>query len=161
MSEFRWKGAAAKFRKHDVREVGEALTRVREQCGKLDPSDIVEASANRKSVLHRIIPQGDKEAARIGREAIASSLIRSIVLRSERAGGKPIDTRAFVSVRDPSTKKQTYQGIEETMATEEGREYLLRRAWLQLKSWRQCYADLSELAEVFDAIDAALERRSA
>jgi hypothetical protein len=161
MSEYSWKNGAINFRKHDANAVGAELTRVRKERGKLDPSDVVEASLDKKSVLHRIIPQGDKEAARLGREMVASSLLRSIRLRTETVGGKTIDTRAFVSVRDPDAKTRTYQGIEEALATEEGRLYQLRAAWLQLKSWRHRYAELTELADVFSAIDEALEKRSA
>ena len=66
----------------------------------------------------------------------------------------PITTRAFVS-KPVGGRDRSYAVVEEELASEEGRAMLLRQAWLQLKAWKARFGQLNELAQVFDAIEAA------
>lgn len=157
--QYSWKPGAADFRKYDPQPIGEEVERLRVKHGELDPGAIVEEAKNKRSALHPLFPWDDEEAARLAREQIARRLLRSIHVRIERPHAKPIDTRAFVSSA-VNGKARHYTSATVALEDEEGRAYLIREAWLQLKAWRRRYAELTELAEVFDAIDREAQRRA-
>lgn len=158
IASYGWKDGAGEFRKFDAAKIASELERVREKDGVLKPSNVVDAARAPSSPLHPIFPWDDVEAARIGREAIASRLIRSITVQIVTPERKQIDTRAFVSAPDQAAKgSRSYVATSHAMEDEEGRAMLLRQAWLELRAWKRKYAELSELAAVFDAIDRAVE----
>ena len=68
--------------------------------------------------------------------------------------------RAFVSVPHGEGDR-SYNSISNALDSEEGRTYLLRKAWLEIMSCRRRYAELNELSEIWDAVDAADEKRKA
>lgn len=154
---YSWKPAASRFRDVDPQEAGEALDKLRSMHGgDLQPADVVEAASDESHPLHPVFPWDDEEAARIGRECIAREIIRSIRVRIITPERKEIDTRAFVSVPDPKQPgKRVYHAVAHTLESPEGRALLLRQAWLELQAWRHKYNELNELAQVFDAMDAA------
>lgn len=155
---YEWKDAAAGFREYDVSVVQAELEKIRQKHGSLSSSLVVNEAKHPRSVLHKIIyAVSDAEAARMGREAIAARLIRSIHVVIQRPDQQEINVRAFTSRPVPGAGgKRHYVSTAETMETEEGRAMLLRQAWLELRSIRRKYEGLSELAKVFDAIDETL-----
>ncbi len=155
MSAYKWKAGGGEFRRHDANRIGAELARIRENLGRLTPADVVDAARNPKNPLHPLLPWDDSEAARIGREAIASRIVRSVHVVIERAQTS-IETRAFVS-RPVGNRERSYSLTESELSSEEGRAMLLRQAWLQLKSWRARFGELNELAQIFDAIDREQE----
>jgi hypothetical protein len=158
---YSWKPAASRFRDIDAQVVGESLEELREEAGgTLSPDDIVKAAEEETHPLHSVFPWDDEEAARIGRESIAREVLRSIRVKIITPKKKEITTRAFISIRDPKSGNRSYNAVSNALESPEGRAMVLRQAWLQLRAWRSKYAELSELAELFDAIDLLLEKRA-
>lgn len=151
---YAWKAGGGEFRAHDANAVGEELARIRTARGQLTPADVVDAAADPKSPLHPLLPWDDTEAARLGREMIAARIVRSVTVTIVQPAAPPITTRAFVS-KPVGGRDRSYSVVEDELATEEGRAMLLRQAWLQLKAWKARFGQLNELAQIFDAIDAA------
>lgn len=151
---YEWKQASAVFSKADATSVFGELQAIREQNGGLTPAMVVERARDESSAMHALFPWDDAEAARVGRELIASKMIRSIRVTIVSARGKPIATNAFVSRPDPSNKgKRSYVATTEAMDDEEGRALILRQAWAELHAWRRRFSELQELAQIFDVID--------
>lgn len=150
-----WKEGGGEFRKHNAAVVHAALEGVRSKYGALSPALVVQEAKRKTSPLHSIVYAAtDAEAARMGREAIASRLIRSlrvVVITPER---EEINVRAFISrPAEGSGKTRSYLSTIEEMGSEEGRAVMLRQAWLELRAFKRKYAALSEFAMVFDAMD--------
>lgn len=154
---YKWKDGAAKFAKYDATKIYNELERIRQKRGRCTPPIIVEEARTKTSPLHPIIfGLSEAETLRLGYEMIAARLVRSIQVTIITPERKEIDTRAFVSRPDPDSKgKRFYSPVTDNLEDEEGRAYLLQQAWLALRAWRRRYANLSELATVFDAIDNA------
>ena len=156
---YAWKAGASEFKAYDPEVIANELNKIREQRGELKADGIVDAARNPKNPLHTIFPWDDATAAQIGREAIASRLVRSIRVTITMPDRKQIDTRAFQSVRDPNAKgNRSYDFVTHTLEEPEGRAFLLRRAWMELRAWRRRYQEIAELAEAFDVIDRVLDR---
>jgi len=155
-SEFSWKNH--EFSKIDPGVAHRSLEKVRIQYGDLKSEHIVEVARDPKHPLHNAFPWDDSVAAQIGRESIAARLVRSIRVAIITPERKEIVTRAFVSIKSPDSKGQrAYVTVTATLDDPEGRAYMIRQAWLQLRAWRRRYAELSELAMLHDAIDRAEE----
>lgn len=155
---YSWKSGSSEFKKYDVEVIATTLTEIRERLGGLTPRDVVQEAKDEANPLHPIIYSiSDEDAAQLGREGIASRLIRSVRVKYMTPEKREIDTRAFVSMREKSGDR-SYHVTSFAMEDEEGRALILRQAWLELKAWRRKYQELSELAAVFDAIDLVKEK---
>jgi hypothetical protein len=148
-----WKNS--EFRKFvDPAVAAEALKEIKTKYGEIKPAHVVDAARKRGHPLHDVFPWDEREAAAVGRESIAARLIRSLKLVVVREDRPAIQVRAFISSHDPTAKGSvSYSEVTETMADPEGRAFILRQAWLTLKAWRRKYADLTELSDIFEAID--------
>lgn len=138
----------------DVQEIGEALIRLHDD-GEITPESVVEAARSRRSPLHQNFEWDDTVAAREHRLNQARYLIRSVVVETETEEG-PIDFRAYVSIAGDDAEEdeppRRYMVIERAMR-EHGEE-VLEIALRELKAFRERYATLKQLSEVFAAIDA-------
>lgn len=153
---YKWKAGAGEFKGYDAALIFGALEGVRKVYGELKPQHIVEAARSDDSPLHDIFPWDDVRAAQIGREAIAARLVRSLHVTIVTPDRGSIDTRAFTSRRDKeATGGRSYIVTSSALDDEDGRAMLIRQAWAQLHAWRRRFADLNELAQVFDLIDRA------
>jgi len=161
-NEFFWKAGSSEFKHHDPEAVANALEEVRIKHGQLVSAFVVEEARDPENPMHPMFPWDDVEAARLGREAIASRIIRSLCVRVIRVDAPPVETRAYVSMPTPKlSRSRDYRSISSAMADEEGRSVVLRQAWMELRAWKRKYADLSEMALIFDAIEIAERRKQA
>jgi len=157
--EYSWKNH--EFKAVNAAVAAESLHDIKTKYGEIKPDGIVAEARHRDHPLHPLFPWDDAEAAQIGREHIASRIIRSIHVEIIREDRPPIRVRAFVSVQDPKARGGvSYAVTIDAMADPESRAFILRQAWLMLRAWRRKYGDLSELSDVFDAIDAMEVKRS-
>lgn len=158
---YRWKRAANVTA--DPNLVGAELEKLSEH-GPLRADVVVEAARPHDNPMHRLfpcLPNGDwddSEAARIGRESIAAKVLRSIEIVVITPDRKQIDTRAFVSMKQRD-EPRAYMAVDKALESDEGRVYLLRRAWMEILACRKRYAQLTELADIWEAIDAAVAER--
>ena len=128
-----------------------------ESEGRLTPHDLVEVSRPEDAPTHNAFEWNDAVAAERYRETQASYIIRSIVVKPETTT-QPV--RKFVSINRPISEetdenepKQTYRAIETVVSDESLRAQMLANAFAELAAFRRKYVTLSELADVFAAID--------
>lgn len=128
----------------DPNVAGRVCAELAEQ-GRLTPEELVNASRDESSPLHSMFEWDDSVAAEKYREVQARKIIRSIeVVLADR----PIPQRAFQTV-----EPKVYQTIERVMDSKQMREILLKNAMRELEAFERKYARLTELAQVFEAID--------
>jgi len=128
-----------------------------ESEGRLTPHDLVEVSRPEDAPTHKAFEWNDAVAAERYRETQASYIIRSIVVKPETTT-QPV--RKFVSINRPISEemdenepKQTYRAIETVVSDKSLRKQMLANAFAELAAFRRKYVTLSELADVFAAID--------
>ena len=126
------------------------LERIRKENpdGVLDPEDVVYESQSETAVLHKLFEWDEKKAAHGYRIEQAKYIIRNLVTTSE-TDDEPIMTRAIVS-----TGNRMYQPITTVLSDVEMRSRLLDAAKAEMSAFRMKYRHLTELAEVFAAMDS-------
>ena len=138
----------------DADKAGRELARIEKAEGELTPTAVLDRARSANSSLHGHFEWDDSIAAEQHRLSQAGELIRSITVDVTRSNIEPTKTvRAFVSVERPTGR--SYMGVERAMSDQEIRQQVLQRAWSELSSFRQRYADLEELAGGFAAMDKA------
>lgn len=137
----------------DAESAGHELERIcQKNNGELLAKDVVEESRPQAAVLHKCFEWDDAVAAERFREVQAGQIIRNItVVRDEKDGG-PAEVRAFVSVQ------KSYQPIQVVISDQEKMAELLSSALRELRAFQVKYNALSELADVFHAIQSVSAR---
>lgn len=133
--------------KADPQKAGAVLEQL-EAENRLTAADLVEVSRPKSAPLHKEFEWNNTKAAAAYREIQARHIINSIeIIRDER---EPI--RAYFNIvrTDPQ-----YRHIDTIMQQADERAALLNMALRELEAFRRKYAQLVELAAVFEAIDAA------
>lgn len=133
--------------KADPQKAGAVLEQL-EAENRLTAADLVEVSRPKRAPLHNEFEWNNTKAAAAYREIQARHIINSIeIIRDER---EPI--RAYFNIvrTDPQ-----YRHIDTIMQQADERAALLNMALRELEAFRRKYAQLVELAAVFEAIDAA------
>lgn len=131
----------------DAQTAGEELERIYREKGTLNPAGIVDESRDSAAPLHPCFEWDDVTAAEKYRQTQAQMIVRSIVTVQDTPNREPVETRAFVSVR------QEYKPIEVVTSSEEQMQELLRTALAELMTFQRKYSILSELAGVMRAIE--------
>lgn len=136
-----------------------ALEAVRLKSGGiLKPADVVDDARPVDAVLHPAFEWDDAVAAERHREDQARLLIRSVrVIIAERPDDGPRRTYVHVETQDDSAYVTTARALSEP----ELRAQVISKAKADLASFRARYRDLTELSEIFAAIDKVLEPESA
>ena len=147
--QYRWKtGARSPVSAQVVGEVCEEL----ESKGQLTPQKLVDVSRPVDAPLHKAFEWNDTLAAELYREQQGRYLIRSIeVVRNSEE-----PTRAFVALKR-TAKEHEYHSIEAVLQNKDDTAQLLEQAKSELMAFKRKYSQLSQLADVFKAIDALEE----
>lgn len=146
MAVYKWKsGARSPVSAQVAGEVCASL----EESGNLTPQALVEVSRAEDAPLHNAFEWDDAIAAERYREAQAGYIIRSVEVV---VTGSAEPVRAFVSVTE--SKAAPYTSIEHVMVCSDSRAMLLERARMELAAFKRKYQQLTELADVFAAIDS-------
>ncbi len=114
------------------------------------PADIVEAARDESSELHKCFEWRDEVAAEKYREHQARMIITQLVVRTETSDNTPVSVRVISSANEVNTYVPTKMLIK----SESDYADLLARAKRELQAFQQKYSTLSELQEIFTAIDA-------
>jgi len=139
-----------------------ALEVIREQNGgELTAVIVVQAARDKSSVLHRqVFSLGQRAAAEEHYKERARLLIRCVMVRYEDGPDDPARVyhviREGVSSVAPTRTAKIYGDLEEALADPEHRRYLLEQALWDVERWRKKYEVLTELAEIFTAIERAV-----
>lgn len=135
-----------------------------EQILKADPQEMLRAEAvvefardNIGSALHSKFPWDDADAARLKRLDIARGIIR--IYRIVVDEKKPEPFRAYVSLTTDRVKGGGYRPAMSVLNHEEHRKQLLADAYKVMSGFMKKYGTLTELAEVFAAIDRVLHSK--
>lgn len=136
--------------------VKEELELIQQQNdGLLRPIDIVQFAENPETALHSQFTWDDQKAGYEYRLWQAREIIRVNVEVIETRND-PVSVRAFVSL--PSDRKNPgggYRGIRDVMADDGWRKEMLAMAAREMKRFQDQYQALSELSDVFTAMEKA------
>jgi len=132
---------------------GDTLTKIKKKNkGALTPEKVVEESRNKDAPLHDCFIWNNTEAANLYREERARHLIRSVqVVIEDYDEGESVPVRAFVHVEGDDSPR--YVSTKDALSDPELRQEVLERAMNDLRSWRERYKELNELADIFMAMD--------
>lgn len=117
---------------------------------KFSPEDIVEAAKDESSELHKCFEWDDEKAAQKWRLHTARMLVNQLVVRTETSDNIPVAVRVISS----ASEINTYVPTKMLIKSESDYADLLARAKRELQAFQQKYATLSELQDIFTAIDA-------
>ena len=135
-----------------AQEVGEYLEQIRDRNGTITPEAVLDNAKG--SVLEPLFEWRDKKAAVSYRLTQARYILRSLEVTVTQA--EPVEVRAYTVVttqESDEAESRVYATIEEAMRRPEWRAEVLERAKRELRTWRERYKLLSELAAVFAAVD--------
>ncbi len=122
-----------------------------QNSGILRPKDVVNFARDESTALHSHFEWNDDVAAVQFRLEQARRIVRFTVVVLPNHNKS---THAYVSLTSDRQNGDSYRHIADVMADPLARQHLLRQALDEVESWRQRHADLVELNEVFQAIDA-------
>ena len=126
--------------------------------GQLTPDALVDAARRSNGPLHSLFEWDDAAAAQQHRLEQARGIIASLVITVKMTPkAEPTTMRAFVNV--VKNGQQGYRTLDSAMAETELREQVVQRAWNELLSWRQRYAEYRELATAIAAVNVAVRKR--
>jgi hypothetical protein len=139
----------------------ELLRIAKEHGGELRAEVVVDAAKSKTSPLHDKFTWDDSEAAKEYRLWQARQLIVSV--RVEYVGGEVQEIgQVFVSLTPDRVKEGGgYRVLSEVMTNSTRRQQLLEDAYAEMERFRQKYAVLKELAEVFTAMRKVTGRKKA
>lgn len=132
--------------KADAEAVYSEITAIGES---FSPEQIVEAAKDESTELHKCFTWDDTVAAQKYREHQARMLVASLVIRTETSDNEPIAVRVIAS----TAVKNEYKPIVKLIEVEQDYADLLARAINELKAFQQKYKAITELREIFEAID--------
>lgn len=136
-----------------------AIKTLRNRKGLVMPNDVVEAARPSNSPLHPYFDWNDGKAAHEWRLQQARYLIRQCVEVTELIKDKPQEIHVFVSLLSERTNKGGYRFVVDVLSDKEQREEMLQMALDELTKIRNRYAELRELASLFEAIDRTVAKR--
>jgi hypothetical protein len=120
--------------------------------GMLNPQAVVDAARDKTSPLHNQFTWDDTEAAEQYRLQQARRLIR-VTVRFLEPSEPSTTTRVFVSLSTDRKAGNGYRVLADVMSDAKLRAQLLADAHRDMLAFRRKYAALSELADVFAAMD--------
>jgi len=147
----------------DAQAAGERLEKLRAKNNGLIPATVVDDARPKASPLHRFFEWDDTTAAQKHREQQARELIKAIEIMFEPAPASASQAleinaapervvRAFVSVRRADGQR-VYQDTMGALADADMKKQVLGQAYSELSSITRKYADLTELAQVVEAVE--------
>lgn len=133
-----------------AQEAGEELERIEREHGNITPELVLDASREESAPLHECFEWDNDVAAEKYRISQAGHIIQNLIVTNIEGHNTP-PVRAFVNVG--TKQKGEFVGISIAMQNAETRDYVLENAIRELESFRRKYRHLSELADVFAALD--------
>lgn len=129
--------------------VGELFEKLEKSKAGLTPQSVVDASRDKKSLLHNEFEWDDKIAAEGYRRNQASAIIRNVVVVKATTDEEERRVRGFVSIPGGTTN---YVTIEHALKRDEWREHLMKQAKCDMLEFEAKYRVLTELADVIAAM---------
>lgn len=114
---------------------------------RISPQELLEKARDVNSELHKCFEWNDSIAAEKYRLQQARGVLVNLVYKTEKKDAEPI---RYLQV---TTQKNVYQPTKMFLVQEDEYQALLKRAKSELESFKKRYHTLSELQEVFEAIE--------
>lgn len=135
--------------KANPQEIGEEINSIGNE---FTTKDIVNKARNQNTKLHNLFEWNDEIAGEKYREIQAGDIVRNLVIVKRSETGEPQDTniRVFVS---SNQRNGMYKPITSVIRVQEEYELLLEQALKELQAFKNKYANLSELTELFGIIE--------
>ena len=139
-----------------AQQAGEYLQELGETEGGLTAVKLLDASRPDDALLHGCFEWNDSEAAEKYRLNQAREFIGNIVVVEME--GKPVEkTRAFISVTETAHRSVgVFKPIIEALSDENNRAVVLDNAIREMKTFREKYSNLEELARVISEMDKVI-----
>lgn len=155
-----YKWAPGSTFKTDAQVAGEFIEALRqENDGFVTPEMVWKAAEDPGSPIHDDFEWNERKAAENHWKERARNLVNHIVV--VRVQQEPADEgmRAFVSII-VSEKKRAYVDIGTVRSDEEMRQCLIKDILAKLNAFKKRYAQITELDEIWAAIEKAEKRRA-
>lgn len=153
----------------DAQAVGERLERIKDKAASLTPALVLKDARNIRSPLHTFFEWDDTVAAERYRLEQAGHLVRSVVVSFEATEPQPVRqvliesvepapapaprmVRAFLPIKSEAGER-SYVSTQQAMGDPVMRRQVLERAHSEMTAVGRKYAELSEMAEVFGALN--------
>lgn len=117
------------------------------KLNEITPQNVVDLARNEGSVLHSDFEWNDSVAGEKYRKIQAQEMIRMFVFTPVKEKNEP--TRVF----EISTQKNVYKPTKMIVKNEDEYQSLLKMAMQELNNFKRKYRRLTELEEVFRAIE--------
>lgn len=114
---------------------------------RISPQELLEKAMDVNSELHKCFEWNDSIAAEKYRLQQARGILINLVYKEKESKVEPV--RMF----QITTQKNVYQPTVQFLVQEDEYQNLLKRAKSELESFKKRYHTLSELQEVFEAIE--------
>lgn len=138
----------------EAETVGGVLEKIEARDGKITKESFLEESRPEGSATHGLFEWDDQKAAERYRLVQAGKIIHNLEVHvTVEENAEPVQTKAVVSVTPGRQEKAQYVSIETAFSHTNSREIVLANAKRDLECFKQKYAGLQELADVFAAID--------
>ena len=134
------------FFKADAETVYKEITALGDS---FSPEQIVEAAREEGTELHKCFTWDDTVAAENWRRHQARMLVAQLVVKTETTDKEPVAVRVIAS----TATRNEYKPVVKLIEAEQGYADLLARAINELKAFQQKYKAITELREIFAAID--------
>jgi hypothetical protein len=121
--------------------------------GRVDVGAVIAAARPKRSACHKYFTWDVKRAAEKCWRVEAMWLIRHVAFEQPAENGL-MQVRYLVSLSsDREADSGTYRSVTYVLRNPEAREIMLADALAELKAFRSKYAHLTELVDVFEAVD--------
>ena len=128
--------------------------------GRVTPDLLIEDAAPEDSTLHPFFEWDDSAAANEHRKNQARQLMHSFRVVIDNGGmERPVPKRIYVRVVKGSSS--FYTTAAAAMSEAESRAFVLQRAINDLRSWKERYSDLQEMAQIHRYVEECLEQFAA
>ena len=114
---------------------------------RISPQELLEKARDVNSELHKCFEWNDSIAAEKYRLQQARGVLVNLVYKTEKKDAEPV---RYLQI---TTQKNVYQPTKMFLVQEDEYQNLLKRAKSELESFKKRYHTLSELQEVFEAIE--------
>lgn len=140
----------------DPNTVGREFEAIEKESGQLTRASVVDRARPKDAPLHALFQWDDTIAAEEYRKDQAGKLIQNLVIVQPREEPEkpPIVYRAFVNSNENVQQDGTYINLHRAVSSPETLSILLSNAKRELRSFREKYDLLSELAPIMSAIDS-------
>ena len=143
--------------KGDAQQVGTALESIEDRDGSISTRAVILEARKRSSPLHPLFEWDDHLAAEKFRRVQAQRVIVSVVLEPDEGDEDFAPVRAFVCLTDVKGHEAgQFVRVTAAVRDDDSRAAMLANARRELNDFRRRYKALSEFAEIFRAIEAAL-----